>query len=194
LGYGNNFDIGDDELPSSVGFVIVGGAVAQIVAGLQHTCALLTSGNIRCWGRGGSGRLGYGNQNDIGDNELPSLAGNVNIGGPVIQITSAASGEHTCALLDNGEIRCWGNGADGRLGYGNINNVGDDETPASVGNVNVGGTVVQVVAGSSHTCVLLSDGNVRCWGKASTGQLGYGNTNTIGDDELPSSAGNISIF
>ncbi|MEI6729282.1 MAG: CUB domain-containing protein, partial [bacterium] len=191
LGYGNINTIGDDELPNSVGDVNVGGSVTQIVAGGSHTCALLSSGNVRCWGDNGYGQLGYGNINNIGDDELPNSVGDVNIGGTATQISAGDS--HTCALLSTGNLRCWGYNGNGELGYGNINNIGDDELPNSVGDVNVGGTVIQISTGSGHNCVLLSTGNVRCWGYNGSGQLGYGNINTIGDDELPNSVGDVNV-
>jgi alpha-tubulin suppressor-like RCC1 family protein len=51
----------------------------------------------------------------------------------VAQLT--AGGHHTCASLETGAVRCWGHGAHGRLGYGNTSDIGDDETPASAGDV-----------------------------------------------------------
>jgi alpha-tubulin suppressor-like RCC1 family protein len=48
--------------------------------------------------------------------------------------------------------------------------------------VNVGGTVIQIAAGLAHTCALLTNGAVRCWGYGSHGRLGYGNQSSIGDD------------
>lgn len=191
LGYANVTTIGDDEAPASAGDVPVGGTVVQIGAGSTHTCALLSTGNVRCWGFGSFGILGYGNTTHIGDDETPASAGDVNIGGTVTQI--AVGGQHTCALLSTGDVRCWGIATGGRLGYGNFNNVGDDETPASAGNVNVGGTVTQIAAGGNFTCALLTTGNVRCWGSGAFGKLGYGNTTTIGDDELPSTVGYVDV-
>jgi cysteine-rich repeat protein len=191
LGYGNTTTIGDNEAPTIAGDVNLGATATQIVTGAQHSCALVTGGNAICWGLGLNGALGYGNTNNIGDNELPSVAGTVNVGATIAQL--AAGNDHTCALLTNGNVRCWGLGLAGRLGYGNTNNIGDDETPASAGNVNVGGTVVQITAGESHTCARLNDGNIRCWGNALLGRLGYGNTNNIGDDETPASAGSIDL-
>ena len=70
--------------------------VAQVVTGDIHTCARFDSGNVRCWGDGDYGRLGYGNENEIGDNELPTA--DVNVGGTVVQL--AAGQSHTCALLE----------------------------------------------------------------------------------------------
>ncbi|MEK6706645.1 MAG: Ig-like domain-containing protein, partial [Bdellovibrionota bacterium] len=191
IGYGNTNYIGDNENPSSAGDVNVGGDVVQLTAGNYHTCALLSTGKVRCWGNASDGQLGYGNGNWIGDNETPASAGDVNVGGDVIQLT--AGGKHTCALLSTGKVRCWGYALHGELGYGNINWIGDNETPASAGDVNVGGDVIQLTAGENHTCALLSTGKVRCWGLAIYGELGYGNTNYIGDNENPSSAGDVNV-
>lgn len=188
LGYSTTI-IGDNESPASAGNVNVGGSVTQVVVGQHHTCALLTTGSVRCWGRGTEGQLGYGNTNHIGINRSPASAGDVNVGGIVTQI--AAGSAHTCALLADGNVRCWGLGTFGRLGYGNQNNVGDDETPASAGNVNVGGTVTQIDAGDAHTCALLTNGSIRCWGYETNGRLGYGTGVWIGDNEDPASAGDV---
>ena len=135
LGYGDEIDVGEDEPPSFAGVVNVGAPVLQLTAGLAHTCALMQGGRVRCWGGGESGRLGYGNTSNIGDDEKPFSAGDVDVGGEVSSI--AAGGFHTCALLKDGCVRCWGLGEHGQLGYGNKNNIGDDETPASAGCVSV---------------------------------------------------------
>ncbi|MEI9935803.1 MAG: hypothetical protein WDO69_01135 [Pseudomonadota bacterium] len=130
----------------------------QVSAG-NATCALLESGNVRCWGFGFFGSLGYGNTNDVGDDETPASVGDVNIGAPVAQI---ATGQNTCALLTNGNVRCWGR-ADAGLGYMNQETIGDNETPASAGDVNVGASVAQVAVGTYHVCAVLTSGALRCW-------------------------------
>ena len=193
LGYGNTTDIGDTETPASAGDVTVGGDVVQIAAGYSHTCAVLSTGKVRCWGDGVNGKLGYSNTTDIGDTETPASVGDITIGGVVATRSIAAGYNHTCALLSSGKVRCWGTGSYGRLGYGNTNDIGDSETPLSAGSVSIGGDVIQLTAGGTHTCSLISTGKVRCWGKNDYGQLGYGNANNIGDDETPASAGDISI-
>ena len=96
----------------------------------------------------------------------------------------AANGDHTCAVLENGAIRCWGGGQHGQLGYGNTDEVGDFEAPRTVGNVRTGGAFRQVAGGDTHTCALNFEGQVRCWGQYLDGRLGYPGVNEdIGDNE-----------
>ena len=195
LGYGdfnptNPNNIGDNETPASVAPVELGAPAVAIAAGRAHTCAVLQGGSVRCWGTGGNGELGYGDTNTIGDNEKPNTVGPVQVGGPAVAISLS---EHSCARLQNGDVRCWGYGGNGRLGYGNTNNIGDNETPASVAPVNLGLTATSIAAGDLHTCARLNDGNVRCWGYALNGRLGYCNTNSIGDDETPDAAGPVAL-
>ena len=180
--------------------VVIGGCgsppveseVLAIAAGESHTCAIIREGRVRCWGDNDEGQLGYGHTESIGDDEHPREAGDVDVGGRVTHI--AAGKQHTCVLLEDSTVRCWGNNAFGQLGYGHIDAVGDNETPASEPNpVNVGGPVKQISAGGFHTCALLQSGALRCWGDATGGQLGYGNTDRIGDDESPVEAGDVSV-
>jgi hypothetical protein len=183
--------IGADLHPAGAGDVDVGGRVTSISASGEHVCALLEGGRVRCWGSGFRGQLGYGNDHDVGQRDTPASAGDVDIGGKVVQL--AAGEAHTCALLDTGAVRCWGQGEEGRLGYGNARSIGDDETPASAGDVAVGGKVVQIAAGGFHTCALLATGAVRCWGLGEQGELGYGNAAHVGLDDKPEAAGDVPV-
>ncbi len=197
LGLGNEITIGDDETPGSVGPVDIGAGrtLTAIAVGAFHTCALLNDGSVRCWGFGGDGRLGYANVATIGDDETPGSIGPVDLGaGRTAKAITAGSG-HTCALLDEGSVRCWGFGGDGRLGYGNPNPIGDNETPGSAGPVDLGAgrTAQAISAGDTHTCAILDDGTVRCWGFAAIGQLGYANNVTIGENETPGSVGPVDL-
>jgi len=166
-----------------------------ISAGGAHTCAILDTGTVRCWGYGADGQLGYANTASIGDNETPGTAGPVDLGPERTAVAISAGRSHTCAVLDDSSVRCWGLGAGGRLGYGNTRNVGDNETPASAGPVNLGPgrTAVAISAGDSHTCARLDDGGVRCWGNAGNGRLGYCSPQSIGDNETPDAAGPVDI-
>ncbi len=197
LGYATTDSVGDDETPGSVGPVKLGDGrtATAITAGDAHTCALLDDGTVRCWGSGGNGQLGYGNTDTIGDGETPDSAGPVKLGDGRTAVAIAAGDLHTCALLDNGAVRCWGYGGDGRLGYPHAGSIGDNETPEAVGPVDLGPgrTAKAITAGADHTCAVLDDGSVRCWGYGGTGALGYANTATIGDDETPGSAGRVDL-
>ena len=185
-------DIGDNEGPTGGGIVNIGGIPDELSMGYAHSCARIGSA-VRCWGSGAMGALGYGNGDTIGDDETPATAGDVPVGANVTQIS--AGFYHTCALTEAGGVRCWGRGNNGRLGYGSQSWLGltPSTTPAVIGDVDLGGVAIQVAAGNAHTCALLDDGSVKCWGWGGRGQLGYGNMNDIGDDELPSSVGPVPL-
>ena len=213
LGYGDTNNVGDgcgpnpptppatcpslDPNVASVGPVNLGAGrtAVAISAGGAHTCAILDDGSVRCWGFGGRGQLGYGNAGNLGDTEIPSLVAPVDLGPGRTARAISAGTDHTCAILDDGSVLCWGDGADGRLGYGNTGNVGDTQTPASVGPVDLGPgrTAVAISAGGAHTCALLDSGSVRCWGYGAYGQLGYCSTSNVGDAQTPGSAGPVNL-
>jgi alpha-tubulin suppressor-like RCC1 family protein len=194
LGYGNVNNIGDDELPSSVGPVSVSTDPALTVTdmgmGFNDTCAILSNGALKCWGLGDV--LGLGNTNSIGDDELPSSAPAVAFpaGLKVLQVASGYS--HTCALLSDHAVTCWGAGD--LVGYADKDwTLSPRSYPVSLTTLS-GVTVAQIDAHAYFSCARLSNGTATCWGSNTNGQLGRGNTNTIGDDELPSSLGGpISI-
>lgn len=185
LGYGSTNDIGDDEIPARAGDVPLGSASKDVCAGDSHSCAVLENGAVRCWGEGRNGRLGYGSTNDIGDDETPATAGDVVVGGRATRVF--CGGQHTCALMETGALRCWGSNFAGQLGYGHMDDIGDDEAPATAGDMPVGGRILDVGLGAVHTCVLLEGGRLRCWGDGDRGRLGTGSTDDLGDQpgELP---------
>ena len=196
LGYASVESVGDDETPGSVAAPALGlgRAVAAVAAGAFHACALLDDGTVRCWGFGSDGRLGYGNTRSVGDDESPESAGPVDLGRGRTATAISAGGAHTCALLDDGGVRCWGFGDDGRLGLGNRDSVGDDEAPGSVAPVSLGQKATAISTGANDSCAILQDGSVRCWGLGSNGQLGYGNSTTIGQSATaPADAGPVSL-
>jgi alpha-tubulin suppressor-like RCC1 family protein len=197
LGYGNKTEVGDNEVPASAGPVKLGTGLKPktISSGFYHTCALMDDHSVECWGYSLWGELGYGNHKTIGDNEDPASAGPVNLGSGRTAKAVSAGGDHTCAILDDGSVKCWGRNGFGELGYSTTKQIGDDETPASVGTVDLGPgrTATQISVGGFHTCALLDNGKVECWGRNRDGQLGYGNTKDIGDNETPSSAGTVDL-
>ncbi|AFE07840.1 hypothetical protein COCOR_07958 [Corallococcus coralloides DSM 2259] len=165
--------------------------INSVRTGWDHACALLNDGSVRCWGYGAFGQLGYENTQNIGDNELPHTVGAVKILGKGTKL--AAGGNHSCVVLDTGLVRCWGQNTYGQLGYNNKDNLGDGEPVASFGYVNLGGPATRITVGAEHSCAVMATGKVRCWGRNQYGQLGYGHTNSIGDDEQPWSAGDVDL-
>lgn len=160
-------------------------SVLMIEAGDHHTCVILESKNVACWGYGGEGALGYGN-----DGSVYQFTGAVNLGagGSALKIVA---GRHTCSLSVTGEVKCWGYNAHGALGYGHTNN---RNVPDPLVSIELDGTAEDIAAGLHHTCALMSSGDVRCWGRNDYGQLGFGHTSPIGDSELPFSAGVVPLF
>lgn len=173
VGVGQFQDVGDDELPSAFAAIDFGTPATKVVAGSDHTCALFSDGSVQCWGAAQLGRLGDGNNSSgaIGDNELVTGRPPVALGGVAIDI--GAGSAHTCALLEGGSMVCWGANGSGALGTGDTEPVGDDETPASAGPIDLPSPVVQMAVGGEHTCAVLDDSRVFCWGRNNAGQLGH---------------------
>jgi cysteine-rich repeat protein len=201
LGYASNQKIGDNEPPSTAGDVAVVPAsqpvdtkVTALALGREHSCALFETGDVVCWGFNDAGQLATANNQDWGDQagETPSLLEPIDLGGPAVAI--AAGLDHACALLDDGTLRCWGENEKGQLGLGNVTDVGINQSPAQVGAPAIGGTAIAIAAGGEHTCAVLDDFGVVCWGSNIFGELGYGNVQTIGDDEDPEIVGTIELW
>ena len=163
LGTGAVANIGDDETPAAISDIALGGRAVQIAPGRDHTCALLDTGKVRCWGGNAKGQLGYGHTRDVGDDETPASAGDVPLDEPVTQI--AAGAFHTCALLASGRVRCWGHSPEGQTGQGlDGRHIGDDEVPTAFPALELGGRVTQLASAHGVPCVLFEGGSVRCWG------------------------------
>ncbi|QIG45096.1 hypothetical protein G5V58_22095 [Nocardioides anomalus] len=182
LGQGSTADVGDDPGESTVPVAVGTGRAVSIAAGADHTCAVLDTGQLRCWGRNDHGQLGQGTKADVGDGPGETTVA-VDLGPGRTAVAVSAGALHTCAIVDTGQLRCWGASGSGQLGQGNTVDIGDDpgETTVPV-DLGPGRTAVAVAAGNSHTCAVVDTGQVRCWGSAFAGQLGQGNTTTVGDD------------
>lgn len=148
-------------------------ATPQIVTGSEHSCALLTDGTVRCWGRNQYGQNGDGTTT-IRTNPVQVLLPDST---PLTGVTQiSAFNTHTCALLSDTTVRCWGRNSSFQLGDATPTDrstavqvmLADGVTPFS--------GVTRVSAGGEHTCALLNDGTVRCWGLNTSGQLGEGST------------------
>jgi len=174
-GFNNEGEVAAVEAQGSLPVTPVPGitnAVA-ISAGGFHTCALIAGGTIRCWGLDAQGQLGKGSANKV-----PGVTSIVS--GISDAIAVSAGGYHTCAIRATGGVLCWGYNSDGQIGNGNTNPQGLPQpvTIPTVFGANVG--VAQISAGGFHTCALLMNGGVLCWGRNSEGELGINNTSPPG--------------
>ena len=90
----------------------------------------------------------------------------------VLDITTAKSidvgSSHSCAVLTDGKVKCWGENDSGQLGDGTNT---DRSTPVEVSGIT---SATSVVLGDDHSCAVLTDETVKCWGDNSAGELGDG--------------------
>ena len=146
--------------------------------GGDHTCAILGNGSMMCWGSDYHGQMGNGAIGDTLANKFvtPIL---IDLGGGQTAVAVDAGQDHTCAILDDDSLKCWGRDNFGQLGDGGVISTIITRTniPVSV-DLGTGRTAFAVSAGGYHTCAILDDGSMECWGRDSEGQLGNGATTT----------------
>src|SRR3954466_2560467 len=134
--------------------------VAALTAGGYHSCALMPDGTAKCWGRNSRGQLGDGSSLQLSSTPVP-------VSGMTTAVALSGGFYHTCALLRDGTVQCWGDNDSGQIG----NTLAYSSVPVTVAGIS---NAVAVSAGAYHTCALLSDATARCWGRNTNGQLGDG--------------------
>jgi len=160
----------DQNTPTQTSNHVTGRTAVAISSGTFHACAILDDGNVSCWGDNGYGQLGDGTTTD---RNTPTQTSSFGIGRTAVAISTGV--RHTCAILDDGSVSCWGNNALGQLGDGTGGEWNDySNTPTQSSNLGTGRTAVAISSGGSHTCAILDDGTVSCWGFNYYGQLGDG--------------------
>eukprot|EP00752_Nemacystus_decipiens_P009426 g8429.t1 len=204
LGVGDTYNVGDEptDMGDNVKEVDLGtGEVGHaVVLGLRHACAILVGGSVKCWGDNRSGQLGLGHVATMGDDadELGDNLPFVDLGGETA--TSMSLGEsHSCAVLGDGTVRCWGKSFRGQLGRGEYYARG--KYPGEMGTgleaVDLGAnvTATSLAAGNDHTCAALDDGSLKCWGMNVLGALGLEDTLDRGDgpDEMGDALPAVSL-
>lgn len=148
----------------------------------HSVCVILDDDSTKCWGIGSKGKTGHANTATRGDG-----ATEVGDGIPVLDfgadnaIQISVGLEHTCAVLQNNNVKCWGESGYGQLGLGTTSDQVKAPKDVSPVDLGTGHTATKVSTGYYHTCALLDDGNIKCWGRNNYGQLGYGSTTTLGD-------------
>jgi alpha-tubulin suppressor-like RCC1 family protein len=190
LGQGNGASIGtapnqmgDNLKPIDFG---VTPKIKNMFIGVFHNCVVFEDGRLKCWGYSDFGQLGYGDLNNRGDqpNEMGANLPFVDLGAGQKVVKMSGGYEHSCALFENGKIKCWGRSQFGQTGYGQSENIGDQ--PGEMGDklpfVDLGTRekAVDLATGNNFSCALFENGKIKCWGQNDSGQLGLGDTASRG--------------
>ena len=154
-------------------------ATSAVSIGLQgsSTCALLEDGSVKCWGGNSQGQLG---DDSTIDRRTPALVSGLDGSSPGSSVETLSVGiGGACVLLDNGATKCWGISEFSRFMSPSSYVV----SPTLVGSLDGSApdkTVLKLVVGYAHSCVLLAEGSTKCWGWNPYGQLGDGSeTNSL---------------
>lgn len=134
--------------------------VVAVAAGWRHTCAITTSGGVKCWGSNTAGQVGDGT---TVSRVLPVDVSGLTAGATLV----AGGGQHTCAVVGVG-LRCWGRNERGQLGDGSMK---DTATSVAVNGISGVGALA---AGWQHTCAVTTMGAASCWGNNEKGQVAVG--------------------
>ncbi len=149
----------------------------DIAAGDHHVCVVTATGGVKCSGRNHVGQLGDGTAED---RWLPVSV--VGLAGGVLDVV--AGGDQTCALMDDGGVKCWGSNFRGQLGDGTGGAIEDfSSVPVAVAGL-AGPAVMIATEGidfSGHACALIEGGRVQCWGENFRAELGNGMGGNVGD-------------
>ena len=144
-------------------------SVRSIATAVQHTCVVLGTGGVSCWGANFNGQLGDGTTNA---SNTPVAVPDIDGTTPAKTAIAVSLGEaHTCALLATGAVKCWGGDDRNELGSG----PGTSLTPVTVTDVDgtsLDKTAVALAVGGTHSCVVLATGATKCWGGNTRGELG----------------------
>ena len=136
---------------------LLASGVDALAIGVQHTCALLSTGGMKCWGNNGSGELG---DNGVCVTPCSTPVNVVGLSSGVTKITAGgyAGAGRSCAV-QNGGAKCWGKNDTSQLGDGTTT---DRSTPVTVSGLGSG--VADINTGGGHTCAITTGATAKCWG------------------------------
>ncbi len=190
---GTHGHLGDNEQPHVAPPITLAGPARSVTVGLYHACAVLNDGGVTCWGSNNYGQLGTGTAAGLGygGDSLAMPPPVLRFESPVREVVAGAF--HTCARLDSGKVQCWGDNAFGQLGAGHTQRIGDNEPATAAAPLTFAAPVVQLASAIHHSCALLANGAVQCWGNGAGGVLGHGNQNNVGDNEVAASVQPVAV-
>lgn len=138
-----------------------------ITAGYSHNCAILKDGSVYCWGFNQLGEVGDGTTgNKITPTKIALPLAATAISAKGVFLGGVTYSAHTCAILLDQSVWCWGGNANGELGQG--------DTAVYAGPVKVKNlaSINQLVVGGAHTCAVNANNDLYCWGRNTNGQIG----------------------
>jgi alpha-tubulin suppressor-like RCC1 family protein len=138
--------------------------VASVSVGVEHTCAVTTTGGAKCWGNNSLGAIGDGTQ--YNQRKIP-----VDVSGLTSGVTAIQAGNNSTCAIVNGGAKCWGYNEYGKVGDGTHT---DRIVPTDVYDLASG--VSALAVGPNHACALTTAGQAKCWGRNASGELGDGTT------------------
>lgn len=165
-GYNGFGQLGDGTAVDKYSPTLVSGGLnfQSVSLGMYHTCGVTTSGAVYCWGYNLYGQLG--DSTTISRTTPTAVTG---LSSGVARVFAGAY--HSCALLTNNSLKCWGQNSSGQLGIGNTTN---QSSPYLVT-----GTYTEVSLGTVHSCAIGTDNALRCWGEGDFYRLGTGATTDL---------------
>jgi Zn-dependent metalloprotease/alpha-tubulin suppressor-like RCC1 family protein len=162
--------------------------ITDIAAGSQHSCAVTSSGSVSCWGANTSGQLGDGTKT----RRLGAVSViNADASTLSTQIAVAVGQAHSCALSAAGTVSCWGANAYGELGDG-TRTASVYPVPVKKANGDPLSGVKMLSVGSTHSCAVVADRTVWCWGNRASGATGSPLASNAGAVQVRTATGILS--
>jgi len=150
-----------------------GGRAISLSAGYIHTCAVVQTGAVKCWGSNFLRQLG-GDATPLFRTEPTQVPG-LNAGNASSSASSVSAGyDSSCVIMTSGGVQCWGMNDGGQLGDGTVDTSGEPVEVVGLDGSTAAKTAVNVAVGFTHTCAVLATGTAACWGIGNYGQLGGG--------------------
>ena len=135
------------------------GTITALDSGEAHFCVMTTLSNLYCWGNNQFSAIGTSQSTSITTYvQTPSL---ISVGIDKTVLDFDAGEKHTCAVRNDSKVSCWGTGTSGQIGDGYT---ATHSSPQQVDSPSWA-SYTKVSAGFAHTCALLDDGGVMCWGQ-----------------------------